>query len=396
MLEQGLPPTAQSVETLYRQMVTHAQLTWFDLDLHKSCQLTCNHCFYNDNYPHSQAPAMSPGLLEDAIRKALAAQIRVLTFSGMEPTLSRNFGLAIHVARAARAEYAPFAKIGFITNGLALPQHFPLLEQEPPDFIDVSIDGWEYQNLIRSNSRERVLANFKTAKAKLRATRVGTSTVLRNDNIHDVIAMIEHLAEGNEYFYFEPVVAAVDKCVPTLTSDNLVLFVNLLRELAKKFQQRILRFSILLNGDQALPLFYRNIIDPEQIEEDDLHSLYIRQEVGKVQIDFILRIVPEYYWRAARLSYDGHWLGTCDLLQAPDFREVASGNFAETPNVQELFHGSLQREGMFHRFLQELSCHSCGHTPREQQYCLNCFSTRLVKMMHCRYGSRAAPTPHAT
>jgi MoaA/NifB/PqqE/SkfB family radical SAM enzyme len=394
LLASVLPLAEHAFENLYRQMTTHAQLTWFDIDIHKSCQLTCDHCFYNDNYPRSRAPALAPKLLEEAIQQAMLAQVRVLTFSGMEPTLAKNFGLAICSARRARAQYASCTKVGLITNGLMLPQHFPLLEQEPPDFIDVSLDGWEYQNIIRSNSRDRVLANLKSAKEKLHTTRVGTSTVLRNDNIRDVIAMIEHLADWNEYFYFEPVVAAVDKAVPSLNSENLVLFVTLLRGLAEKRRERASRFSILLNGDQALPLLYRGLIEPEQIEEDDLHSLYIRQEIGKAQIDFILRIVPEYYWRAARLSYDGYWLGTCDLLQAPDFREVASGNFAETPDVQRLFRESLERGGMFHQFLQGLSRHSCGHTPREQQYCLNCFSTRMVSMMHHRYGSNANAVQH--
>src|SRR5262245_53134372 len=143
LLEQGFPLADEAVEVLHQQMAANAQLTWFDIDLHKSCQLTCNHCFYHDNYPRSQAPALSVELLEEAIRQVMAAQIRVLTFSGMEPTLSKNFSLAILAARRTRAEHASSAKIGLITNGLTLSQHLSLMEQEPPDFIDVSLDGWE-------------------------------------------------------------------------------------------------------------------------------------------------------------------------------------------------------------------------------------------------------------
>ncbi|NUM76477.1 radical SAM protein [candidate division KSB1 bacterium] len=385
----------QKAEALHRLLATNAKLTWFDIDLHKACNLTCNHCFYHDNYPKSTRPALAPELLEEAIRQALQARINVLTFSGMEPTLSKNFALAVKSAVAARANNNPEAKIGLITNGLILPLHLDLLEQNPVDFIDVSLDGWEAHNLIRSGTRDRVLANFKLAKERLRATRVGTSTVLRNDNIFDVIAMIEHLAEFSNYFYFEPVVAAVDKSVPSLASSNLLAFVARLRALAEKLAQRDMRFSILLNGDQTLPLFYAGILEPEQIEEDELHSLYIRQCFGKVEIDFILRIVPEYFWRSARLSYDGYWLGTCDLLQAPDYREVASGSFAETPDLQQLFQRSLARDTIFYQMLQDLFENPCGHSSREQQYCLSCFSTRMVKMMHRRYGSPWADVQRA-
>lgn len=375
----------QQVDALHQLLVTNAKLTWFDIDLHKACNLTCNHCFYHDNYPNSSRPTLSSELLEDAIRQALQARINVLTFSGMEPSLSKNFALAIKSAVVARAQCAPEVKVGLISNGLTLPQHLNLLEKYPVDFIDVSIDGWESHNLIRSGTRDRVIANFTLAKKRLHATRVGTSTVLRNDNISDVIVMVQNLATFSNYFYFEPVVAAVDKDVPSLTSNNLLVFVSNLLVLAENLKQREMRFSILLNGDQMLPLFYAGILEPEQIEEDELHSLYIRHHVGKVEIDFILRIVPEYYWRSARLTYDGYWLGTCDLLQAPDYRDVASGSFAETPDLHQLFLLSLKQKSLFYQSLQELFLYPCCHSSREQQYCLSCFSTRIVYMMHKRY-----------
>ncbi len=382
--------SAQGVEPLYRLLVENAKLTWFDIDLHKACNLTCNHCFYHDNYPKSRRPALSPELLEEAIRQAMRMQVSVLTFSGMEPTLSKNFRRAITAASASRASFAPQAKIGLITNGLTLPLHLDLLAQTPVDFIDISIDGWEFHNLIRSSTRDRVVANFKLAKERLRATRVGSSTVLRNDNIFDVLTMIEHLAAFSNYFYFEPVIAAVDKNVPSLAPSNLLAFVTKLRLLAESFAERKMRFSILLNGDQTLPLFYAGILEPEQIEEDELHSLYIRQHFGKVEIDFILRMVPEYFWRSARLSYDGYWLGTCDLLQAPDYRELASGSFAEMPDLKQLMQRSLSPDSLFYQMLAELHRQPCGHTRREQQYCLGCFSRRMVDMVHRRYGSKWA------
>lgn len=366
-------------------MVANAHLTWFDLDLHKACNLTCDHCFYNDHYAASTAPTLAPELLEEAIRQAFAMQIKVMTFSGMEPTLGKNFRFAIETARAAREQYAPAAKVGMITNALTLPQHLPFLENAWPDFIDVSIDGWQSHNRIRANTRDRVLANFKQAKERLPHTRVGTSTVLRNDNIDDVILMVERLAECNQHFYFEPVVAAVDKHIPSLTNENIIHFVKRLQSTAANFHEQEMRCSLLLNGDQALPLFYCGLLEPEDIEEDELHSLYIRRRFGRVELDFILRIIPEYFWRGARLSYDGYWLGTCDLLQAPDFHEVASGSFAETPNVRQLFERSLGRDSLFYASLQDLFQNPCGHSAREQQYCLGCFSTRVVRMMHKRY-----------
>ncbi len=379
--------TRQNAESLHRLMVYNAELTWLDIDLHKACNLTCNHCFYHDNYPRSTAPALSAELLNEAIGQAMLAQVKVLTFSGMEPTLSKHFEAAIAAARQAREHYTSPTKIGLVTNGLILPRHLSFLEHFPPDFVDISIDGWNSHNLIRSNTRDRVLASFKQAKLRLPATRVGTSTVLRNDNISDVITMVNHLAEDGTHFYFEPVGAAVDKSVPSLITENLIAFVTQLRALSKRLSERKMHFTILLNGDQGLPLFYRGILEPEHIEEDDLHSLYIRQHFGNIEIDFVLRIVPEYFWRSARLSYDGYWLGTCDLLQAPDYREVASGSFAETPDLQQLFQRSLSRDSIFHQMLQDLFQNPCGHTSREQQYCLSCFSTRMVKMMHRRYGS---------
>lgn len=387
--------SAQGVGALHRLLVENAQLTWFDIDLHKACNLTCNHCFYHDNYPRSSRPPLSVELLEEAIRQAMRMQVRVLTFSGMEPTLSKNFDFAVATAHARRASFAPQAKIGFITNGLTLPHHLDRLVQTPVDFIDISIDGWDAHNFIRSGTRDRVVANFRLAKERLPATRVGSSTVLRNDNIFDVLVMIEHLSAFSNYFYFEPVIAAVDKNVPSLLPGSLLAFVTQLRRLAEKFTDRQKRFSILLNGDQTLPLFYAGILEPEQIEEDELHSLYIRQCFGKTEIDFILRIVPEYYWRSARLSYDGYWLGTCDLLQAPDYRELAGGSFVETPDLPQLMQRSLGRDSLFHQMLGELHQHPCSHTPREQQYCLGCFSRRWVDMVHRRYGCKWARVPVA-
>jgi MoaA/NifB/PqqE/SkfB family radical SAM enzyme len=383
------------VKTIHSLMRENARLTWFDIDLTNVCNLTCNHCFYNDTYSAFSEPALAPETLEEVIRQALQAQIKVLTFSGMEPTLSKNFRFALESAWRAREQYAPAAKIGMITNGLTLPLHLPFLEKAPPDFIDISIDGWQHHNLIRSNTRDKVIANLQRTKTTLKSTRVGTSTVVRNDNWDDVLTMIRHLAEFSNHFYFEPVVAGVDKDVEPLTEASLIAFVTALRRLAEEFRSRNLRFSILLNGDQALPLFYCGIPEPEEIGEDELSSLYIRQQFGKTQIDFILRIIPEYFWRAARLSYDGYWLGTCDLLQAPNFREVASGNFAATPDLQWLFQNSLTPGSLFYHSIQELFDFPCSHEAREQDYCLRCFSTRMVNLMHRRYRRRRSTMPSA-
>jgi MoaA/NifB/PqqE/SkfB family radical SAM enzyme len=379
----------QNADSLHRLLVKNARLTWFDIDLTNVCNLTCDHCFYHDRYSEFTEPALPPELLEEAIRQAMQAKVSVLTFSGKEPTLSKNFGLAVQSARQSREKYAPGAKIGLITNGLTLPLHLPFLQQEPPDFIDISIDGWECHNRIRSNTRDRVITNLKQAKSRLagRSTRVGTSTVVRNDNWHDVLDMIGHLAEFSNYFYFEPVVAGVDKKVGSLTEDNLFTFITSLQRLAEQFRYRDTHFSILLNGDQALPLFEHGLLDPEDIAEDELSSLFIAQQFGEAQIHFILRLVPEYYWRSARLSYDGYWLGTCDLLQSPNFREVAAGNFAQTPDLQLLFKGALGRNSLFYQSIQELFINPCDHSKLEQQYCVRCFSSRMVKMMHHRYNS---------
>jgi MoaA/NifB/PqqE/SkfB family radical SAM enzyme len=375
----------KSVEALHRLLVKNARLTWFDIDLTNACNLVCNHCFYHDQYSDFTEPALAPEILEEAIRQAMLAQIKILTFSGKEPTLSKNFAIAITSAHRWRAQLAPETKIGLITNGITLPQHLPLLEEHAPDFVDISIDGWEYQNLIRSNTRDRVIANLQLAKRQLRHARVGTSTVVRNDNVFDIATMIRQLAPGSNYFYFEPVVSGVDKSIDSLSEDNLLLFIKLLQQLTEEFRNQEIRFSILLNGDQAIPLFYAGILEAEDIEEDELNSLYIRQHFGKAQVDFILRIVPEFYWRAARLSYDGYWLGTCDLLQAPNFRELTNGNFATTPDLQHLFTDSMKRGSLFYESLHCAVVEGCQHSPREQQYCLGCFSTALVRMMHKRY-----------
>jgi len=375
----------KSVEALHGLLVKNARLTWFDLDLANGCNLVCNHCFYHDSYSELTEPALSPELLDEAIRQAFQAQIRILTFSGKEPTLSKHLHFAIESARRWRAQYAPTAKIGLITNGLTLPLHLPFLEREPLDFMDISMDGWEYQNLIRSNSRERVVTNLREAKQQLRETRAGTSTVVRSDNYLDIVTMIKNLAAFSNAFYFEPVIAAVDKSIDSLSTANLLAFVKILRRLAEEFRQREVRFSILLNGDQTIPLFYEGLLEPEDIEEDEFGSLYIRQRFGKAQIDFILRVVPEFYWRSARLSYDGFWLGTCDLLQAPNYRELAEGNFAATPDLQQLFTKALQRNTLFYESLHTALTQDCGHSPREQQYCLGCFSTALVRMIHQRF-----------
>lgn len=383
------------VNAIHSLMRENARLTWFDLDLTNVCNLTCNHCFYNDNYSTFSEPALAPELLEEVIRQALQAQIKVLTFSGMEPTLSKNFRFALAAAWRAREQYAPTAKIGMITNGLTLPQHLPFLEKTPPDFIDISVDGWQHHNLIRSQTLDKVIANLQGTQATLRSTRVGTSTVVRNDNWDDVLTMVRHIAGFSNHFYFEPVVAGVDKSVERLIEESLVAFVTALRHLAEEFRHHNLRFSILLNGDQALPLFYRQILEPEEIGEDELGSLYIRQQFGQAQIDFILRIIPEYFWRAARLSYDGYWLGTCDLLQAPNFREVASGNFTATPDLPQLFRNSLKPRSLFYHSIQELFDFPCLHDKREQDYCLRCFSTRMVNLMHRRYRRRRKMMPSA-
>lgn len=375
----------KGVDALHRMLVKNARLTWFDLDLANGCNLVCNHCFYHDSYSDLTEPPLSPELLDEAIRQAFQIQIRILTFSGKEPSLSKHLHFAIQSARRWRAQHAPTAKIGLITNGLTLPLHLPFLEKEPLDFLDISLDGWEYQNFIRSNSRDRVVANLREAKSRLHKTRVGTSTVVRNDNYLDIVTMIKELANFSNAFYFEPVIAAVDKSIDSLSEANLVAFAKIVQQLAEEFQQREVRFSILLNGDQTIPLFYEGLLEPEDIEEDEFGSLYIRRRFGKAQIDFILRMVPEFYWRSARLSYDGFWLGTCDLLQAPNYRELADGNFAATTDLQKLFTKSLQRNTLFYDSLRTAMTQDCGHSPRERQYCLGCFSTALVRTIHQRF-----------
>lgn len=376
--------------SLHRLLVDNAKLTWFDIDLTNHCNLLCNHCFYHDLYTDKDKEGLSLELLDEAIRQAFVLAVRVLTFSGKEATLAKHFREAIRLARSWRDRHAEHAKVGMISNGLALPRHLSFLQSEPPDFIDISFDGWNYQNLIRSNSRDRVLASIDQATKMLPTTRIGTSTVIRNDSWRDILVMVRQLArmELVQHFYFEPVVAAVDKTIPSLNEEVLIRFVRELERLAGEHVGPELHFTLLLNGDQALPLFKRQLLRLDAIDEDDYHSLFVRKTYRSANIDYILRIVPEYYWRSARLSYDGFFLGSCDLLQAPNFRIEAGGSFARLPDLERLFRQGLGTNSLFFRTIESLFCEPCAHESYEKQYCVECFSTRLVSYMHRQYGSK--------
>jgi MoaA/NifB/PqqE/SkfB family radical SAM enzyme len=155
------------------------------VELTNRCNLRCQHCF---DERHAATGELSLEILEKVLREGKSCGIDHLSFTGGEPTIHREFDEIVR--RVSDAGYA----FGFVSNGVRIPQIYPLLVEHRTAFrgATFSLDGAreETHDVLRGRGSYRQVMRAATVFVA-KDLPFTLNMVLTAKNRHEVGPMVE-------------------------------------------------------------------------------------------------------------------------------------------------------------------------------------------------------------
>lgn len=135
---------------------------------------------------------LPPDTAREVLDVAIARGVRVLRFSGGEPTMHPRFAEFLPMMRAAKQAGAV---VHLNTNGVLLGKHLPLIDNTVVDSLRVSLDSMNphrYHEITGTNLLEVVLSNIRGARAQ--GLPVDLIMVVMRHNLGDVDDVVHFCA----------------------------------------------------------------------------------------------------------------------------------------------------------------------------------------------------------
>lgn len=141
MTENSVFSNAYVIDYLKKQ-----KLFELSLFINNRCNLKCKHCYVGTK---DEEPDVDLDRWKTIIGEAIDSGVRIIGIVGKEPLLTaeKTFEIVEFVKQKDRGTI-----VGFVTNGILLPEHAEAINKLDIDYIDISIDGIrEAHDYIRGN-----------------------------------------------------------------------------------------------------------------------------------------------------------------------------------------------------------------------------------------------------
>lgn len=354
----------------YRQLWQHRQLTFLTIDVIGVCDLKCSGmCYYHPGT--GKRKALAP---EDSLRTAITEagrhlDLQTLVLAGKEPFLNpgRLFSLLRHCGPAPERRFT----VGIITNGRHIARHWDELAEADDaaclDFLDISIDSGNaaQHDAIRGRAGTFALAleALREASIHLPGVRTGVASVLREDNAGGIIDLLGIASAYTPYFFIAPIQPPPFEAVNSLTSRQIIRFIQRLRTALETIRHdRGLEITVLLPGPYVADAMSAGIFGWEDLTENSQGSVYAVTRVANHSLLYVCSVLPEQACRVARIAYDGAYLGHMHFLQAQAPEAYATG-YVQRESIVRLYEKAIAPGSHFHRLFCSRQSHDCRGKP---------------------------------
>jgi len=353
----------------YQKALQQRELTYLTLDTTGACDLTCHGmCYYHPDI-RLRDPQVPEGKLLAAIESAINnLALQNLTVVGKEPFLNpaRLFGILEFAGGRKTSQLS----IGIVSNGRNCSRHWDRLEQCSAsgalDFFDISLDSGfaEQHDAMRGVPGTFDLAFQAVAQSvrRLPSTRVGITSVIRNDNQPGLLELLRSGAHGGvRYFCFVPIQPPPFTTTPSLHATDLVeFFVAVSEVLGRELAGAGIEVIASLNGISLLECEQHGFFSWADFRENREGQIYTSCDIAGNNLVFNFAVLPDYGDRLARITYNGSYLAHAHFLQTPDPDKYAVGNINDEP-ITALFERGKRLH--FRDVIQSRRHHMCQRRP---------------------------------
>jgi hypothetical protein len=282
-----------------------------------------------------------------------------LCFAGKEPFLNRQSARLVHDTVALRNQLQPQkqTQIGVITNGTRVHRYRKLIEQAPPDYLDVSVDGLPpAHDAVRGEGAFEMLApNLRWLSHVFKDSLWLTHTLMATN----LANLPEFVSFFNRTFGIQNFSLGIYKSLPQTDSTLAMPSDSLAHELDA---------ALSALGDTTLKTSVRVVMDIDMIHEGEadflerkgwfnesatkgtFKTVADRQFNNGVNLQMMVAGFPVGLWHAVRITPEGFWLAAEDMIHPMRYEELAVGKLQD----YDFDARRLYEEGLRSDRLQEL------------------------------------------
>lgn len=354
----ALGEKALTGEELYSELVARAAPIQLEVGIGNTCGLECRHCFLG----YESGPMVSPLVPLERLKEIATECVeqfgtKIYCLTDRDAlTPGRSIPFFEHLA-TLREKY-PDLHIGGVTNGLAIDKYVEPLRRIKLDYIDVSVDGLEYEHdAIRGHGTfRRTIENIRLAMQEDLAARVLVAPTLTRFNSMSLVEMVVVLARdvGVRWFDIGPLMA-VKMQEFQLRECDVALFIS---ELCERLNSESLPhpITVFMEICAYCAAFIPGLIDagwliPDRIQQDYYGHLYQRIALAGDNLIYLRpELIPEYWRYNLRVAADGFVVGGCEPLSQPDYHRLAVGNVT-TQSMADLYPKAIAVNSPFYKMM---------------------------------------------
>ena len=296
--------------------------------LNYSCNLKCLHCYL------SGVRMKRKGLTREqwlkVFESAFLYGVKTLAFSGKEIFFDRRTAGIFFEAIRLRddIQVKRETQIGVITNGTMIGAYRDELLSFEPDYIDISVDGLpEVHDFIRGEkSFEKLSDNLKWLSFNF-PDRVWIIHTIFDQNVNQLKDFLIYFSEGYGITRFSlGFYKSLDNTsdLVSLSEGTLERFINdIIFEIAEVRSSK--KILISLDVDFSQPYLIKLLVDRGWVDIGERSSTH-RIKGRDVEIVIHGVFVPLGLWKAVRITPEGYWLATDDILKVADYEKFAVAN----------------------------------------------------------------------
>lgn len=300
--------------------------------LNFNCNLKCKHCYLNGVRAKREVLSQEEWLklFESAFRYG----VKTLAFAGKEIFFDRRaaeiFFEAIRLRDRIQFGEAE-TQIGLITNGMLLGGYKDDFLNFKPNYIDVSVDGIpEFHNFIRGRGAfEGMQENLKWLSYTF-PNKVWVTHTIFDQNVKFLEDFLLYFSDEYGITRFS---VGFFKALGN-TSMKVSLSEVTMREFVERIFPRIIdlrvskKILVRVDLDLSQPYLVKLLLEEGFVNPNELVT--IRRFSGRdVEVTLFVSFIPMGLWKAVRVTPDGYWLATEDILKGSEYDKYAVANVVD-------------------------------------------------------------------
>lgn len=325
------------------------------IETNSACPLSCTYCYWEFR------ETTKPSKLEDLERflhEAVNSKVSLLAFVGKEPLADRR-ALKLISTLNQHSDRKQF-RIGLVSNGLFVPRYLDEINELNMDYIDISVDAMSFPNdSLRGSGSSDAAQRALKLLLKNHRNHLFASSVITKLSVPHITSFYNNLIDnGVRFLHSCPVLnftsnSAIDDL--TLSTEDIAgTITNILAEIAGRNREGQVILELPIN--YTWQLIAQNVINLNDAVQDKNGTVFVKP-YSDLALFWKLTLLPPDYWRMARITHDGWYLGAVSSAALANYQQQAIGSYATT-SFKELFQSSRLLNSWFEKrvtsFVEEI------------------------------------------